>query len=155
MSDAKRFFDILNHPAFIYFPAKPKTMADQKDFLRLNPMKRKNKTAFNFSIIFDDKHVGGCGVRINPHYPFIGEVGYFIDHDYWGKGIATDALNQLELFIFDELNLKRLELLLAEKNIASEQVAIKREYKKEGVLRKRLQVEDTFYDCCLYAKING
>ena len=97
--DAKRFVEILSNQNFIYFPAKPKTIKEEKEFLRLNSRKRKDKTEFNFSIIYNCKeHVGGIGVRIDQFRSFIGEIGYFVDEKYWGKGIATRALKQLEEF---------------------------------------------------------
>lgn len=34
LSDAKRYVEILSHPEFIYFPAKPATVKEEKEFLR-------------------------------------------------------------------------------------------------------------------------
>jgi hypothetical protein len=34
VSDAKRFFEILSNPNFIYFPAKPRSIEDEKNFLK-------------------------------------------------------------------------------------------------------------------------
>ena len=46
--DAKRFVEILSSPNFKYFPAKPKTIKEEKEFLRLNAMKRKDRTEIIF-----------------------------------------------------------------------------------------------------------
>ncbi len=151
--DAKRFFDILSNPLFKYFPAKPNTVEAEKNFLRLNRDKRKTKREFNFSIICDGKHVGGIGVRIDQHRTYIGEIGFFVDEHYWGKGIASAALEQLEAFIISNLKLSRIEIRMARENRASQKIAIKSGYKKEGVLRQILFVEDKWYDCYLYSKI--
>ena len=43
ISDAKRFVEILSNPDFIYFPAKPKTIKAEKEFLRKTIQKRKLK----------------------------------------------------------------------------------------------------------------
>lgn len=151
--DAKRFFDILSNPHFKYLPAKANTVEEEKNFLRLNCDKRKTKMEFNFSIICDGKHVGGIGVRIDQHRSYIGEIGFFVDEHYWGKGIASAALEQLEDFITSNLKLSRIEIRMAKENRASQKIAIKSGYKKEGVLRQMLFVEDIWYDCYLYSKI--
>ena len=151
--DAKRFFEILSNPHFKYFSAKPNTVEEEKIFLRLNRGKRKTNMEFNFSIICDGKHVGGIGVRIDQHRTYIGEIGFFVDEHYWGKGIASAALEQLEEFITSNLRISRIEIRMAKENKASQKIAIKSGYKKEGVLRQMLFVEDKWYDCYLYSKI--
>lgn len=37
-----------------------------------------------------------------------GEIGYWVGHDYWGRGIATEAVLRLERHAFQDLGLKRL-----------------------------------------------
>ena len=153
--DAKRFVEILSNPNFIYFPAKPRTIKEEKEFLRLNARKRKDKTEFNFSIIYNGNElVGGIGVRIDQFRSHIGEIGYFVDERYWGKGIATYAVKELEKFIFLNLSLHRIEIRTAKENKASGKIAIKCGYKKEGILRHMLCVENRWHDCYLYSKIN-
>ena len=153
VKDAKRFFEILSNPKFAYFPAKPKTIAEEKKFLRLNAEKRKANSEFNFSIIYNDVHVGGIGVRIDPFRPYVGEIGFFVDKKYWNRGIASFALKQLEEYIKSNLRLNRLEIRTAKENKAAQKIAVNAGYKKEGILRKMLLVEDKWYDCYLYSKI--
>lgn len=151
--DAKRFYEILSSPNFTYFPVKPKSIEEEKEFLRLNSDKRKRKSEFNFSIIYNTKHVGAIGVRVDQFRPFIGEIGYFIDENFWGKGIASYALKQLENFILSNLSLHRVEIRIAKQNKASQKIAIKCGYNKEGILKQTLLVENQWYDCYLYSKI--
>lgn len=153
LSDAERFFEILSNHNFEYLPAKPQTLEEEIDFLKKNPRKRKNKTEYNFSIIYDGTLVGAVGLRIDQFRPYIGEVGYFVDEKYWGKGIATSALRELEQFIATKTEVKRIELRMAIKNTVSEAIAIKCGYKKEGLLRNMLQVDGTWHDCWLYSKL--
>ncbi len=79
--------------------------------------------------------VGGCGIKIDQHRTFIGEIGYFLDEEYWGKGIVTKAVKILEKIGFQKLGLKRIEVLMDPRNIGSEKVAIKCGYKKEGTMK--------------------
>ena len=153
VKDAKRFFEILSNRKFIYLPAKPNSIEEEKKFLRLNADKRKKNSEFNFSIFCNAYHVGGIGVRIDPFRSHIGEIGFFVDEKFWNRKIASSALKQLEDFIRTNLNLNRLEIRMAKENKASQRIAINAGYKKEGILRKMLRVNDKWYDCYLYSKI--
>jgi len=151
--DAKRFFEILNNPNFNYFPVRPASVEDEREFLRLNSEKRKNGSEFNFSIICNSNLVGAIGIRIDNFRTFIGEIGYFIDEKFWGREITAFALKKLEKYITDNLSLSRLEIRMAKQNKASEKVAIKCGYKKEGILRQVLFINNKWHDCYLYSKI--
>ena len=153
VSDAKRYFEILSSPNFHYLPAKPKTLEEERCFLRLNSEKRRNGTEFNFSIIYNGKHVGAIGVRLDTFRPYIGEIGFFVDEKYWGIGITTEALKKLEKFIIEKTDITRIEIRMAKQNIASQRVAVKGGYKKEGILVQMLFIEAKYFDCYLYAKI--
>lgn len=153
ISDAKRFYEILNNPNFIYFNVCPKSIEAEKEFLRQNANRIKKNLDYNYSILHDGKLIGGCGISINQHKKFIGEIGYFIDEPYWGKGIATKAVRLLEKIGFNELGLSRIEILIIPKNISSEKVAIKCGYKKEGLMKKSIKDAGKLKDAYIYAKI--
>ncbi|MDF7809384.1 GNAT family N-acetyltransferase [Pontiellaceae bacterium B12219] len=131
MGDAKRFYEILNSPNFTYFPSKPKTIKEQKDFLRRNKEWREKKQWFNFSVLYGNDLVGAVGIHMESHRPYCGEVGYFVDEAYWGKGIAVQAVRLIEEFAFEELSmirkkstwLKRIKPALA---LPSKQAIIKK-----------------------------
>ena len=155
VSDAKRFFEILNNPNFKYFHVCPKDVESEKEFLRQNAKKRKNNLAYNYAILFKGKLVGGCGIKIDQHRTFIGEIGYFLDEAFWGKGIVTKAVKILEKIGFQKLGLKRINILMDPKNLGSEKVAIKCGYKKEGTMKKSIKDGNKFSDAHLYAKVTG
>ena len=153
VSDARRFFEILKNPNFKYFHVCPKDVKSEKEFLRQNAKKRKDNIEHNFSILYSGKLVGGCGIKINQCRKFIGEIGYFLDEPFWGKGITTEAVKILEKIGFKKLGLKRIEIIMDPRNIASEKVAIKCGYKKEGTMKKSIEDNGKFFDAYLYAKV--
>jgi len=101
----------------------------------------------------NDNVVGGCGIRINQHRKHIGEIGYFVDETHWGKSIAPKAVKLLENIAFQTFRLRRLEILTHPDNKASERVAIKCGYHKEGTLRKVIEHSKGFWDAHIYAKV--
>lgn len=66
-------------------------------------------------------------------------VGYSLDHEYWGCGIASEALNRVIQFGFDEMSLRRIEAWHDSSNLASGKVMLKCGLISEGVLRERGQ----------------
>ncbi len=151
VSDAKRFYNILTNDCFTYF-ARPKSLEAQKRYLRKNARWRRENHRHNFTILYDEKVVGGCGIKIDAHRRHIGEAGYFVDERYWGKGIATQALRLLEEIGFRTLGLVRLEIATNPKNTASIHVARKRGFKKEGLLRKKLHCRGRYEDALIFGK---
>jgi RimJ/RimL family protein N-acetyltransferase len=65
-------------------------------------------------------------------------------HVYWvapqarGRGVAPDALVTLSRWAFESLGLGRMELLTHPQNVASQRVAEKAGFQREGVLRGAL-----------------
>jgi RimJ/RimL family protein N-acetyltransferase len=64
-----------------------------------------------------------------------GEIGYMVAPAARGRGIAPRAVDLLTRWCFDELALIRLELRIDVKNAASEGVAERTGYQRDGVLR--------------------
>lgn len=155
LSDARRYLEILSDPEFIYFPAKPATVKEEQDFLRRTTLLRKKGLQYDFAIVADGMHVGGAGIKIKDKHPYISEIGYFVDRKFWNQGIATKTVRLLEDFIAEKLSIVRIEIIAAKKNAASCRVALKSGYKKEGTMKKYLRAGETYFDCCLFAKIVG
>ena len=154
LKDAQRFFEILNNPNFIYFPTSVNSLTDEKKILKENAQKRKDNISWNYSILYDNKLVGGIGIRIHRTRPYIGEIGYFVDEKYWGKGITTQAVKLAEQEGFKKLGLSRIEIIMRPENKASEKVAIKNGYKKEGRMKKAIKDKNGIMrDALLYAKV--
>ncbi|MGV8169373.1 MAG: GNAT family N-acetyltransferase [Candidatus Nanoarchaeia archaeon] len=153
LSDAKRFYEILSAEGYPFFSV-PESLESEKKYMKDMANKIK-KFGLNrdYAIIYEGEVVGGCGVKIDFHRRFIGELGYFIDKEYWGRGIATESVRQLEKICFNELKLKRIEIRMNTQNCPSERVAIKAGYVKEGELKKAFNVNGKFADNFVYAKV--
>lgn len=154
IADAKRFFEILYNPNFKYWPIKPKSVRAETEWLRGNKEKRKKNIEHNFAILFSGKVVGAAGIKVDQARPYIGEIGYFIDEEYWDKGLATMAVKKLEKMGFGQLGMVRIEIRIDPRNKASKRVAEKCGYKKEGALKKCFKASRNHYiDNLLYAKV--
>jgi RimJ/RimL family protein N-acetyltransferase len=71
-----------------------------------------------------------------------GHIGYWVAREARGRGVATTALQTLCRWAVDELGLKRLELVTDPENVASQRVAEKAGFRREGVMRSALEYQD-------------
>jgi RimJ/RimL family protein N-acetyltransferase len=71
-----------------------------------------------------------------------GHVGYWVAAQARGRGVAPDALRTLSRWAFESLGLGRVELVTDPENIASQRVAEKAGFQREGVLRSMLLNRD-------------
>lgn len=63
-------------------------------------------------------------------------VGYFLAEPFWGKGIATKAVRVLVRYLFDMVNVNRIQAEVMPRNHESKNVLLKNGFMKEGTLRQ-------------------
>jgi RimJ/RimL family protein N-acetyltransferase len=75
-----------------------------------------------------------------------GEIGYWIAPWGRGRGVATRAVRALAAWAADEFDLRRLELVIAVENDASNRVAARAGFTREGTLRAYRQAKGIWRD---------
>ncbi len=75
------------------------------------------------------------------------DVGILIgDREYWGRGIATDAIAALSTYLFERLGMRKLTAGLMRVNPAMLRVFEKLGFRQEGVFRKQDFFEGDYVD---------
>jgi RimJ/RimL family protein N-acetyltransferase len=90
----------------------------------------------SFAITHAGTLVGAIGITTNRMQS--GTIGYWCVRDARGRGFTTHALRLLCRWALEELELERLELFTDPDNHASQRVAEKVGFQREGVLRSHL-----------------
>lgn len=108
---------------------------------------------FTFKVEFFESKVfiGLISLNLGRHNFKSAEVWYKFHPDYWNKGYATESLNEVLNFGFDELNLHRIEAGCAVENIGSIRTLEKVGMTLEGRKRKILPLKDGWSDTFEYA----
>ena len=110
--------------------------------------------AINMAIEADGKLAGGIGLILNGDvYIKSAEIGYWLGEQYWGKGIATEAVRQMTEYAFYYFDLVRLYAEVFETNKASMRVLEKNGYYLEGVRRKAVFKNDELMDDYIWVKL--
>jgi len=133
--------------------AAPPSLEAERLFLENSQEKRLLGRAYNFSILQEEKIVGAVGIIPDERHTHCAEIGYFVDRSYWGHGIAPQAVGLAESFARENLDTRRFEIVMAMENHASRRVAEKCGYHREGVLKMKLKLGESFHDAYLYVKI--
>ncbi|QIC05058.1 GNAT family N-acetyltransferase [Brevibacillus sp. 7WMA2] len=63
-------------------------------------------------------------------------IGYFLAEEYWGKGIATESVAELVRFLFEEVDVNRIQAEIMPANQISKKVIVKNGFIKEGLVRQ-------------------
>ena len=92
----------------------------------------------------DKKMIGTCGFTRIDEENRVAEIGYVLNPDYWGEGLATEAVEAVLKFAFDTMNMHRVEAKFMFGNDASLAVMKKVGMKFEGYQRDALFVKGRY-----------
>jgi [ribosomal protein S5]-alanine N-acetyltransferase len=113
----------------------------------------KNGTGIRWGITRKDDNqvIGSCGFlnRVPKHYRT--EVGFELSKEYWGQGIAREALEAVVKFGFEYLELERIEALIEPANLPSQKLVERSGFQKEGLLRHYEYTCGKFDDLLMYS----
>jgi RimJ/RimL family protein N-acetyltransferase len=82
-------------------------------------------------------------------------IGYWLAPEARGRGAATHAVRLLARWAFAELGLARLELTCGPDNHASQQVAERCGFAREGLLRSHVPFKGARRDSVMYSLLPG
>ncbi|GLJ34276.1 hypothetical protein SUGI_0688850 [Cryptomeria japonica] len=107
------------------------------------------------AICINDKAVGhvllkqGAGIH-SCH----AELGYAVSRNYWGVGIATEAVMRAVQAGFSELpGLRRIQAIVLPENLPSQKVVEKAGFTRECLLRRYIENRENVRDCILYSYV--
>ena len=113
---------------------------------------------YMFTIIYKEsnEHIGN--IKIGPIHPIYGNafIGYLIgENNYWGKGLASEAVYLASKFSFEVLNLHKINAGVIEPNLASIKVLEKLGFKKEAHIRDDVFIDNKYLDVIRYGVLKN
>ncbi len=129
----------------------PYTEADGLAFVRREALSDESGRA----ITIGGEVVGSIGTSLNSQ-AYRGRISYWVAASARGRGVCTRALRLLSSWAFEDLELQRLELITDPDNAASQRVAEKAGYRREGIMRAHLRHPDgQIRDSVLFSLLPG
>lgn len=128
--------------------------AEATRFVRDTMRAWREQRAYDFAIRNKDDtgpHIGNVSIWYVSKGFRTGEIGYWIHSGHSKRGAATEVTARMVQVAFEELQLHRVVLRIAIGNRASERVAEKLGFTREGVLREELEVHGKWLDHTVYS----
>ena len=82
------------------------------------------------------------------------EIGYDIHPNYWRLGYASEAVDKIVEYGFQEIALTRIGAIVFVENEASNQLLLRQGFEKEGTLKKYIYQNEQAFDVNVFAKLN-
>ncbi len=135
-SDSRDMFEYAKDPTvtrFLTWDPHPDE-AYTRRYLTYVSSRYKAGEFFDWALILngENKMIGTCGFTRIDCKNRLGEAGYVLNKNYWGRGLATEALQRVVQFAFEVLGLDRVESRFMEGNIPSKRVMEKAGMTFEG-----------------------
>lgn len=130
----------------------PYTKSDAEAWIGL--CDQQGEPVHNFAIDLKGEAIGGIGFEsMSDVHRLTAEIGYWIGEPFWGRGIATAALERATAYGFATLGLERIQATVFDGNLASARVLEKAGYIFEGRLRRSIFKDGKILDSFLYARV--
>ena len=148
VSDAEDMYVYAKRPSVTqYLTWNPHTdPAETREYLTYVGQRYRTGDFYDWAVVDKEsgRMIGTCGfTSFNcPHD--CAEIGYVLNPDYQGRGLATEAVRRVLEFGFDELGLHRIEAHFMEGNNASRRLMERVGMTFEGYARESMRIKGRF-----------
>lgn len=105
------------------------------------------RLAFAVALGGSDELVGAIDVQVGE----VGSIGYWVHPEARGEGVGTRSLALLSRWAVTTRGVQRLELTTHPENVASQRVAEKAGFVREGVLRSHIRFREGRRDSVMFS----
>lgn len=133
-----------------------KSPEQTQDYLRYLQTRYRTGDFYDWAVVDkkSGKMIGTCGFASLDFQNNSAEVGYVLNPDFWGQGIAAQAVRAVLEFGFMELNIHRIEAKYIIGNDSSRRVMEKCGMSFEGVRRSSMYIKGQYRDIGVCAIIS-
>jgi RimJ/RimL family protein N-acetyltransferase len=132
-SDAEDLFGLGSDEEFAYFYLAAPGYPQSVEILREHIAKTSWDERPSFAVALGGMVVGEAYLNIN-HFDLVGEIGYAISREKWGKGLGLEAAQAVLNYGFEDFKLAKIFAVIDPRNVRSMRVLLKLRMKQEGIL---------------------
>jgi len=133
------------------------TSSDTTAFLRESMLAWKEERAWDYSVRSKEdarSHIGNISLWTVSKLGKIAEIGYWVRSGETNRGVCTEAVGLLLEEAFNSLGYHKVVLRIAVGNDASDRVAEKLGFTREGILREELLIRGNWVDHTLWSLLD-
>ena len=153
--DADGMIALRGTPETMKYLPRPllKTQLEALDFINRTDTMINANQGINWTIALNGNPqlIGTAGIyRIQPEH-HRAETGYMVLPEYQGKGIATEAIDLMLQYAFNQLQFHSMQAVIDPANAASERVLQKNGFVKEAHFLENEYYNGVYYDSVIYS----
>jgi ribosomal-protein-serine acetyltransferase len=107
------------------------------------------------AIFYQNQFVGLIGLKDTDFDNKKTEIGYWLSESYQHKGIVTNSCKSLINFIFDKMNINRVQIKVAKGNMKSQRIPKRLGFKREGIERDGELHSRGFVDLVIFSLLKA
>ena len=158
-SDLDAYCDIYSDGELMkYYEGGTTTSENERVLLILKNQIKEFEKARVYAWTISDKKSGGALGRIHlSNFECdnkVANIGYFLNRDFWGRGIVSACIKPVVEFGFSMLHLERIYTTVHHDNIGSWKALEKNGFIREGLLRHCFNLKSGLCDCFMYSKLS-
>ena len=156
--DFEKVFKVFSHPEVIkHYGVSYSSLEETKKQMQFFTDLEINNTGQWFAVCSADNKIfyGGCGLNNISAQHRKGEIGYWLLHEFWGKGIIAEAAPLVCEYGFKKLNLHRIEAVVENDNINSKKIMEKLGFNFEGTMEECEIKNGEYISLDMYAKLSN
>jgi ribosomal-protein-serine acetyltransferase len=131
------------------------TVGETEEWIRKNQFNFGSGLGYEIGIWHEGEMAGQIGYNYFDRENHRTEIGYWLGSSFQGKGLITRACSALINNAYDHLEIERIEIKCATKNLKSRKIPEKLGFKLEGIARNGEWLHDRFCDLAVYAMLRG
>jgi RimJ/RimL family protein N-acetyltransferase len=158
-ADVARMVEICRDPDAARFTRVPEPYgeADAREWLA--GQAGRLRAGAGLALAIHERHdtgpVGTVGLDPDPNDRDVAELGYIVAPWARGRGVATAAVRLLAAWSLQEWRPGRLQLTTHVDNLASQRVAERSGFRREGVMRSWAEIKGRRVDLVMYSRLPG
>ena len=154
MEDKEAFYKYRSMPeVYKYQSMRPASINEVEKFISKNSDARLNEpdTWMQLAVCLKEgQMIGDIGIHfIDDKYQI--EIGYTLSPEHHGRGYASEAVNAIIDYAFNELKKHRVIASVDPDNVSSVKLLERTGFRKEAHFIKSYRMNDAWYDDCIYA----
>ncbi len=148
VSDTEDMFAYAQHESvtrYLTWTPHP-NLKHTKEYLTYVGQRYRTGDFFDWAVVCkeDGRMIGTCGFTSFDFTSDCAEIGYVLNPEYHGRGLATEAVREIIRFGFEDLKLHRIEAKFMKENTRSLKLMERVGMRFEGYAREAMKIKDEY-----------
>lgn len=135
---------------WLAFPSQTNQVEDTHSFIEKSLKRLAENNGYWAGIWYKNEIAGSIGFLYIDWEAKKTEIGYWLGNEFTGKGLAAKSVKQFIGHAFNDLDLRKVEINAASRNVKSRSIPERLGFTQEGVIRSYEYLNEEYHDRVIY-----